>query len=129
MALDERSRHLLHGRLEEVLGAQEAAILMEYLPPVGWGDVATKRDLDQHALMTKRDVDQFAATWLRDLEKLASENRHAHQALESRIDATRHELTALFRAELNAQTRTMMLTMSGLMVSLGGLAFAAARLV
>jgi hypothetical protein len=27
------------------LGETEAATLMEYLPPVGWGDVATKHDL------------------------------------------------------------------------------------
>ncbi len=46
MALDERARHELHRKLEEVLGADEASTLMEMLPPVGWADVATKRDLD-----------------------------------------------------------------------------------
>ena len=46
MAVDERSRHELHKRLEDLLGAEEAATLMEHLPPVGWADVATKRDLD-----------------------------------------------------------------------------------
>ncbi|MEX2256784.1 MAG: hypothetical protein WEC34_15195 [Acidimicrobiia bacterium] len=46
MTIDERSRHVLHQRLEQVLGADEAGTLMEHLPPVGWADVATKRDLD-----------------------------------------------------------------------------------
>jgi len=46
MALDERARHQLHRKLEEVLGAEQASTLMEMLPPVGWADVATKRDLD-----------------------------------------------------------------------------------
>jgi hypothetical protein len=46
MGLDERSRHDLFVRLEEVLGPGEATTLMEMLPPVGWADVATKRDLD-----------------------------------------------------------------------------------
>lgn len=46
MGIDERSRHQLFVRLEEVLGPQEAAVLMEHLPPVGWADVATKRDLE-----------------------------------------------------------------------------------
>jgi hypothetical protein len=45
MAFDERTRHQLYLRLEEVLGPEEATILMEHLPPVGWADVATKRDL------------------------------------------------------------------------------------
>ena len=44
--IDERTRHELFLRLEEVLGPEEAATLMEHLPPVGWADVATKRDLD-----------------------------------------------------------------------------------
>jgi hypothetical protein len=47
MAVDEqRLRRSLHDRLEASLGADEAALLMEYLPPVGWADVATRRDLD-----------------------------------------------------------------------------------
>lgn len=46
MGIDERSRHQLFVRLEQVLGPQEAAVLMEHLPPVGWADVATKRDLE-----------------------------------------------------------------------------------
>ena len=47
MAIDERARHQLFQKLEQVLGTDEASILMEHLPPVGWADVATKRDLDQ----------------------------------------------------------------------------------
>ena len=46
MVLDERSRHELYLRLEEVLGPKAATTLMEHLPPIGWADVATKRDLD-----------------------------------------------------------------------------------
>ena len=46
MAISEESRHHLYQRLEQVLGPSEATVLMEHLPPVGWADVATKRDLD-----------------------------------------------------------------------------------
>lgn len=46
MVLDERSRHQLYRKLQAVLGSDEATTLMELLPPVGWADVATKRDLD-----------------------------------------------------------------------------------
>ncbi|HUG88698.1 MAG TPA: hypothetical protein VMP42_08015 [Actinomycetota bacterium] len=55
MAIDERSRHRMYERLQEVLGEEEAATLMEHLPPVGWADVAAKRDLDglQNALLAR----------------------------------------------------------------------------
>jgi hypothetical protein len=53
MALDERARHELSLRLEQALGPESAETLMELLPPVGWADVATKRDLDalRHQLL------------------------------------------------------------------------------
>lgn len=46
MAVSEEARHALYRRLEEVLGLPEATTMMESVPPVGWGDVATRRDLD-----------------------------------------------------------------------------------
>ena len=53
MALDERARHELFLRLERALGPESAETLMGLLPPVGWADVATKRDLDalRHQLL------------------------------------------------------------------------------
>jgi hypothetical protein len=115
MGIDERARHDLFLRLEQVLGSEEATTLMEHLPPTGWADVATKRDLDQLAALTKRDLDHFAASVKKDMD-----------TLEQRVLAT-------LRAEMNAQTRTMihamMFTTSGAVVTVATLAFAAARLV
>ena len=46
MTISNADRHDLHNALGELLGEREANTLMEHLPPVGWADVATKRDLD-----------------------------------------------------------------------------------
>ena len=46
MTIGDEARYRLHQRLDEMLGAQEAAALMSQLPPMGWGDLATKRDLE-----------------------------------------------------------------------------------
>lgn len=51
MTIDERQRHALYERLDEVLGKEHADTMMSHLPPVGWADVATKADLgalEQH---------------------------------------------------------------------------------
>lgn len=89
MAIDERGRHQLYQKLEEVLGTDEATVLMEHLPPVGWADVATKSDLEH---------------------------------LRSDVRADLSEL----KAELTHRMTTLVLTG---MIGVGGLAFAAARLV
>jgi hypothetical protein len=53
MAVDgQKLRRSLHDRLEAALGADEAALLMDYLPPVGWAEVATKHDL----VLVKQDL-------------------------------------------------------------------------
>jgi hypothetical protein len=59
MAITEESRHQLYQRLEEVLGREQATTLMEHLPPVGWADVATKRDLDSLSVATKGDIESL----------------------------------------------------------------------
>lgn len=45
MSIDERSRHQLYQRLQEVLGAEEAVTLMAHLPAGGTSELATKSDL------------------------------------------------------------------------------------
>jgi hypothetical protein len=111
MPVDERSRHSLYLKLEQVLGPEEATTLMEHLPPVGWADVATKADLEQ-------------------LEQV---NRAEHERLEAKMDARmeamENRLMATFHAELAAQTRTFFLGNVGAVIAVGGLAVAAARLL
>src|SRR5438477_10572114 len=76
MTISEESRHRLYLRLEEVLGPDEATVLMEHLPPVGWADVATKRDIEGLAVATKRDIEGLAVATKRDIEGLAVATRH-----------------------------------------------------
>jgi hypothetical protein len=56
MGVDERARHRLYRRLEEVLGAEEAGTLMNQLPPVGFTDLATKADLKSEMTALRSDL-------------------------------------------------------------------------
>jgi hypothetical protein len=99
MAIDEQARHELYNQLVTTLGPGHARTLMEHLPPVGWADVATKRDVDAALL-----------------------------ALRHELTGTVHEAVAELRAEINAQTRLLFFSMLTTMLAATSLAFAAARL-
>ena len=45
MAVDERSRRELQEALMEAIGPDQTDTLFGYLPPTGWADVATTRDI------------------------------------------------------------------------------------
>ena len=46
MAVSEPERHDVYEALEGLVGKRRAEVFMKLLPPTGWGDVATKMDLE-----------------------------------------------------------------------------------
>jgi hypothetical protein len=46
VTVTEKQRRELYNRLGETLGEEHAEVLMDYLPPVGWSDVARRHDID-----------------------------------------------------------------------------------
>lgn len=110
MAIDEQSRHRMYLKLEEILGQQEARTLMEHLPPVGWADVATKRDLDA----------------------LSDSNRREHERIETVLRQEMHTLEARVDAKLQdalrAQTFRFMTFVTGLVTGTAAVALTIARL-
>jgi hypothetical protein len=86
LVLDERSRHELYLRLEEALGADAATTLMEHLPPTGWADVATKRDVDAVDVAMRGDLQGFEERVDLRFEALEGHMNLRLGAFEERVD-------------------------------------------
>jgi hypothetical protein len=61
MSVSEHERHRLFTWFEEHMGSDQAATMMSLLPPTGWGDVATRRDLDLLEARINAKFDQVEA--------------------------------------------------------------------
>jgi len=95
-------RDALYARLRYVLGNEEARTMIELLPPGGPGALATKQDIEG----LERRIDGL------------------EQRME-RFDDRMHD----FHAALREQARTFILASTTSTLTVGALAFAAARLV
>lgn len=136
MAINEETRYRLHQKLSEVLGDEEAVVLMEHLPPVGWAEVATKSDLDGTRVALRSDIERLGievrSELKFELQEVRSELKAEMQELrndigrqmgELRTDMGRQmgELRFTISAELRAQSWRMVTVMAGSVVSMAAL--------
>jgi hypothetical protein len=136
MAISEDRRHEMYEGLIEALGRERATTLMEHLPPVGWADVATKRDLDQQTLVLRRDMEaefgKVRAEIASVRAELGAEIASVRAELGAEIASVRTEIAAAvarFERALRDQTRLFFLGLLTSNATFATLAFAAARLV
>ncbi len=126
MPASELKRLMLRNRLIEILGEEEAEILMDSLPPVYWHDLATKKDIraSEDRLRTEMDG-KFAEINGRFTEMVgkfaafAAEVRGEFANVYAEFKTLRAE-NKEFRGEMALQfakqTRTMVFTMLALAV-------------
>lgn len=105
MAIDERQRHLLHEKLDDVLGPDQAATLMEHLPPVGWADVARRSDVDHLGEMLRLEfrggIDGLRAEMHREFGEVRKENGSNHRQLVLAIIASQFTAVSLAFAAMS----------------------------
>jgi len=121
MSVNEHERHQLFTWFEEHMGSERAATMMSMLPPTGWGDVSTRRDLDEGLALLRRDLDEGLALLRRDLDEglallrrdldggLAMLRRDLDQhiaATRNDIDLLRHDVRQL-EARLDADVASL----------------------
>jgi hypothetical protein len=106
MAVEERSRRQLQEALMDTIGPEHTDTLLSYLPPTGWADVATTRDLDA----------------------MRAEMRGEIGELRGEISGLRGELhseISELRAEMHHGFRVQFYSLAGLMVGMLALVVAA----
>jgi len=71
VSVSEFQRHQIFQWLEGAMGSEKAAIMMDLLPPLGWGDIATRADTDNVRMEIRAAVDRLESsltksfvTWL-----------------------------------------------------------------
>lgn len=139
MTISDETRYQLHQRLDAVLGAEEAGTLMAYLPPLGWADVAMRRDLDHAVTMLRSELAVGLAglrTELREVETGIRRELHDSQGAIRR--ELRDELRGVevgIRSELHdsvgslrSQQQTLFFGLVGLQASAAGIALAISQL-
>ena len=99
MTVTEEARYHLHQQLDDAVGEKGATTMMELLPPVGWADVATKRDLDHQT------------------EKLEFMVRAEVAEVSAKVDRVRGELEKAMRHQLTVLLSAMV-SIAGLMIAL-----------
>jgi hypothetical protein len=123
MSVSEADHHHLLERAIEALGREAAMTLAAQLPPVG-DQIATRGDL---AELDGRMVAGFDGT-SRDMAELEVRMDLRFDAMISRLDAAKHELTADFHRGLAAQTRPYVVALVSTFVAFAGVIVAALQL-
>lgn len=130
MVVDDRSRHELYRRLEEVLGLEAATTLIEHLPPVGWADVATKGDLaaleQRLELRFDRIDDRFSRTDDR-FARLDDRFTALDENIGMRIESSQNSIRAFVEHELRGQAITLFWAQVTVVMTMAALAFSLVR--
>jgi len=98
--MNEERRYSLHGRLESILGAEDANTLMEHLPPSTWSDLTRQRDLDMLRISLSRDMTELGATLRSEMVELRTELRGDMAELGATLRSEMAELRTELRGEM-----------------------------
>lgn len=99
MAITEQDRIKLYHHFEEQMGQELATKMMDSLPPAGWGDIATKQDIEALRLATKEEFE------------------HTRTVFKLEIETVTHRLGATMERALHLQTGAI----AALVITLGAI--------
>jgi hypothetical protein len=124
MSADDARRHRLFRKLEQVLGPEEAATLMEHLHPRRWDELATKADIEA-------DMGALRAWTAEQFEAQRAWTAERFERVDANIEGAKHEVLATVRGEMNrlitTQTRTIVFALVAALTANTGLVLTVVR--
>jgi hypothetical protein len=100
MTITEAERFQMHEALSTAHGKEVAAIIMEHLPPTGWGDVARRSDVADLRVLTTKDMEIVRIALTSDMQMLGAELRGEMQELRTELRGDMQALGAELRGEM-----------------------------
>jgi hypothetical protein len=100
MTITEAERFQMHEALSTAHGKEVAAIIMEHLPPTGWGDVARRSDVADLRVLTTKDMEIVRIALTSDMQMLGAELRGEMQELRTELRGEMQALGAELRGEM-----------------------------
>ena len=110
MVITDAERHRLHSKLDEVLGEEDAAVLISHLPPSGWSDVARTRDLDQLEARLDGRIDRLDGR----VDRLEARMDHRFELIEERFNTMEARFDATLERVLREQTHRFLAFSGGI---------------
>jgi len=99
-------------------GVEVADIIMEHLPPEGWGDLATKKELAEQGRLLRSDLETQGLLLRRDLESQMSQLRDELRSEMSQLRDGMSKLTSELKVELATGFAQQLKWLVGTMVAL-----------
>lgn len=120
--ITERERLKLYERLGETIGREEAAFLMELLPPTSWDDIATTRQVQNLGTDLRGEMTELRTDLRGEMTELSSGMDRLQSDLEGRMAMLGGEMAKEMAKNLQIQVGAnfaAMVTLVAVIVGLG----------
>jgi hypothetical protein len=125
---EDETRRELFDLLEAAISSRGAALLMTYLPPTGWANLATKDEVRALGAELRGEISSMRSELKGDIAELRGELKADIGALDSKIGVLSGQAGVL-QEQLRSQIARMVAANVATIVGLAGFGYGAAALI
>jgi len=115
MTLDETTRFRITNKFVGILGEEDAAKLMDAIPPIDWDRFATKDDIAAATILAKAEIELEFANFRSEVAVQFAEVRTEFADVRTEMRTGFANLRAEFAHSMRVNTMTIIGSMAGMM--------------